>query len=33
LATLEEPVDALVEDVSRTPEEIVDEVCRRLKLA
>jgi gluconokinase len=33
LATLEEPVDALVEDVSRTPEEIVAEVCRRLKLA
>jgi gluconokinase len=33
LATLEEPVDALVEDVSRTPEEIVGEVCRRLKLA
>ena len=33
MATLEEPVDALVEDVSRTPEEIVAEVCRRLKLA
>ena len=33
LATLEEPVDALIEDVSRTPEEIVAEVCRRLKLA
>ncbi len=33
LATLEEPVDALVENVSRTPEEIVDEVCGRLKLA
>jgi len=33
LATLEEPTDALVEDVSRAPEEIVGEVCRRLKLA
>jgi len=30
LATLEEPTDALVEDVSRTPEEIVEEVCARL---
>lgn len=33
LATLEEPTDALVVDVSRTPEEIVDEVCARLHLA
>jgi gluconokinase len=33
LATLEEPTDALVVDVSRTPEEIVDEVCARLQLA
>jgi gluconokinase len=33
LTTLEEPVDALIEDVSRTPEEIVAEVCRRMKLA
>ena len=32
LATLEEPVDALVEDVSRTPEEIVAEVRARLNL-
>ncbi|MGA2419035.1 MAG: gluconokinase [Candidatus Acidiferrum sp.] len=32
LATLEEPVDALVEDVSRTPEAIVAEVCARLNL-
>jgi gluconokinase len=32
LATLEEPKDALVVDVSRSPEEIVDEVCRRLHL-
>ncbi len=32
LATLEEPTDALVVDVSRTPEEIVDEVCMRLRL-
>lgn len=32
LATLEEPVDALVEDVSRAPEEIVAEVCARLKV-
>jgi gluconokinase len=30
LATLEEPRDALVVDVSQTPEEIVDEVCARL---
>lgn len=33
LATLEEPKDALVVDVSHTPEEIVDEVCTRLGLA
>jgi gluconokinase len=33
LATLEEPTDALVVDVSRSPEEIVDEVCTRLHLA
>jgi len=33
LATLEEPQDALVVDVSHTPEEIVDEVCTRLRLA
>jgi len=33
LATLQEPADALVEDVSRTPKEIVEEVCGRLKLA
>jgi gluconokinase len=33
LATLEEPKDALVVNVSHTPEEIVDEVCARLRLA
>ena len=33
LATLEEPKDALVVDVSHAPEAIVDEVCRRLRLA
>jgi gluconokinase len=33
LATLEEPKDALVVDVSHTPNEIVDEVCTRLRLA
>jgi gluconokinase len=33
LATLEEPTDALVVDVSHTPEEIVDEICARLNLA
>ena len=33
LATLEEPQDALVVDVSHTPAEIVDEVCTRLRLA
>lgn len=32
-ATLEEPRDALSIDVSQTPEEIVDEVLRRLNLA
>jgi len=32
LATLEEPMDALVVDVSRTPEEIVEEICARLNL-
>jgi gluconokinase len=32
LATLEEPADALVVDVSQTPELIVDEICSRLKL-
>jgi gluconokinase len=32
LATLEEPKDALVVDVSHTPGEIVDEVCTRLRL-
>jgi len=33
LATLEEPQDAVVVDVSHTPAEIVDEVCTRLRLA
>ena len=32
LATLEEPKDALVVDVSRTPEEIAEEICTRLHL-
>jgi len=32
LATLEEPTDALVVDVSHTPEEIVEEICARLNL-
>jgi gluconokinase len=31
LAVLEEPANALVEDISQTPEEIVDDVCARLK--
>jgi gluconokinase len=30
LATLEEPSDALVEDISLSPEEIVERVCSRL---
>jgi gluconokinase len=33
LATLEEPRDALIEDVSRAPQEIVAEICARLQLA
>jgi gluconokinase len=33
LATLEEPADALIEDVSKTPEQIVEEICARLHLA
>ena len=33
LATLEEPTDALVVDVSQMPEEVVDEICARLRLA
>ena len=32
LATLEEPMDALVVDVSHTPEEIAEEICARLNL-
>jgi gluconokinase len=32
LATLEEPTDALVVDVSQTPGEIVYEICARLRL-
>jgi gluconokinase len=32
LATLEEPADALVEDVRQTPEAIVENICRRLQL-
>ena len=32
LATLEEPCNALVEDISRTPEEIVADICRALAL-
>jgi gluconokinase len=30
LATLEEPSDALVEDISLSPEEIVERICSRL---
>jgi gluconokinase len=33
LATLEEPADALIEDVSRPPEAIVEEICSKLHLA
>lgn len=33
LATLEEPPDALVEDIGRSPEEIVRDICSRLKLS
>ncbi len=33
LATIEEPTDAVVEDVSHTPEEIVADICARLHLA
>jgi gluconokinase len=31
-ADLEEPSDAVVVDISATPEEIVEEICRRLQL-
>jgi gluconokinase len=31
-ATLEEPTDAVTVDISGSPEEIVDEICRRLGL-
>jgi len=31
-ATLEEPTDAVTVDISASPEEIVDEICRRLGL-
>ena len=31
-ADLEEPTDAVVVDISKTPAEIVDEICRRLGL-
>ena len=31
LATLQEPTNALIEDISRTPDEIVDDVCASLK--
>jgi gluconokinase len=31
LATLEEPSGAIVEDISSTPEEIVNDVCARLR--
>ena len=29
-AALEEPTDAITVDISASPEEIVDEICRRL---
>jgi gluconokinase len=32
LATLEEPVGAVVEDIGRTPEEIAEDICARLDL-
>jgi gluconate kinase len=32
LATLEEPADTTVEDISHTPEEIVDDIRARLNL-
>jgi gluconokinase len=32
LATLEEPTDAIVEDIAHSPEEIVTNICARLKL-
>ena len=32
LATLEEPVDVIVEDISQTPAQIVADVCHRLSL-
>ncbi len=32
LSTLEEPSTAIVEDIDRTPEEIVADVCSRMKL-
>jgi gluconokinase len=32
LATLEEPPDALVEDIGRSPDKIVADICSRLKL-
>jgi len=32
LATLEEPSDALIEDIGRPPEEIVADICSRLRL-
>lgn len=33
LATLEEPANALVEDISQSAEEIIADVCRRLSLS
>lgn len=32
LATLEEPTDAILEDIAQSPEEIVTNICARLKL-
>jgi gluconokinase len=32
-ADLEEPTDAIIVDISASPEDIVDEICRRLGLA
>jgi gluconokinase len=32
LATLEEPSGAIVEDISQTPAEVVDDICARLNL-
>ena len=32
LATLEEPVGVIIEDIAATPEEIVEDICARLAI-